>query len=465
MSELSFARDFPAATRDDWLKRVDAVLKGEGSDNLVSRTIEGIAIQPLSGQVDGPRVARSSHAPWSVIQRIDHRAAAKANEQALADLEGGATGLVINIQDAPSARGFGLEDAETRTIARALKDVRLDAIAMRLDAGPNGRQAAQSLAESIRGSAVNPALLDLSFGMDPIGVLAQRGSLDEPWAPGAKLVAETVKDLASEFGGPFVEAAGRVWHDAGAGEVLELAATLATGVAYLRALDALGDDILARAIGVTLSADQDMFATLAKFRAMRLLWSRVNEASGLPDTPLKLHAETSWRMMSARDAHMNILRATAAVFGAGLGGADSITVLPFSLAQGLPNSFARRIARNTQSILIAESNLWHVSDPANGAGAIEELTRSLCEKAWGAFQQIEREGGIAASLESGTMQSRIAVTREKLIAEVRDGKQVIIGTTAYKSPADVEASIEDLAAIYPALAGLAPERLSQGFEA
>ncbi|MGE3831138.1 MAG: methylmalonyl-CoA mutase family protein, partial [Parvibaculaceae bacterium] len=225
MSDLTLAADFPLATQDDWLKRVDAVLKGARfEEKLVSRTIEGIPIQPLAGQVEGPRAARSLHAPWTVMQRIDHRAPGDANVQALADLEGGATGLVIAIQDAPSARGFGLEKADAKTFGRALKDVRLDAIALRLDAGPNGRLAAQSLAELIRGSAVNPALLDLAFGMDPIGVLAQRGALDEPWPARAKLVAETVSDLASEFRGPFVEADGRVWHDAGAGEALELAA-------------------------------------------------------------------------------------------------------------------------------------------------------------------------------------------------------------------------------------------------
>ena len=136
------------------------MLKGAHFDEtLVSRTIEGIAIQPVYGQVDGPRVARDIHAPWTVMQRVDHRSAAKTNEQALADLEGGANGLVLNIQDTPSARGFGLEDATTRTIVRALKDVRIDAIALRLDAGPHGRQAAQSCAEFIRSSAVNPALL------------------------------------------------------------------------------------------------------------------------------------------------------------------------------------------------------------------------------------------------------------------------------------------------------------------
>jgi methylmalonyl-CoA mutase len=161
-------------------------------------------------------------------------------------------------------------------------------------------------------------------------------------------------------------------------------------VAHLRALEDLRDAALSSAIGVTLAADQDMFMTLAKFRAMRILWARILEASALPPSLLALHAETSWRMQAVKDPHTNILRATAAVFGAGLGGASSICVLPFSLAQGLPNGFARRVSRNVQNVLIEESNLWRVADPASGAGYVEQMTRDMCEVAWGVFQRTEQ---------------------------------------------------------------------------
>ena len=186
-----------------------------------------------------------------------------------------------------------------------------------------------------------------------------------------------------------MEADGRTWHELGASEAQELGATLADAVSKLRAMAGLNDAFLVRSVGITLAAGQDMFVTLAKFRAIRLLWSKVLEASGLPQAPLKLHAETSWRMMAKLDPHSNILRATAAVFGAALGGADSITVLPFSLAQGLPNSFARRVARNVQTVLAEEANLWRVADPASGAGYVETLTQGLCETAWTVFQRAE----------------------------------------------------------------------------
>src|SRR5262249_32837404 len=162
-------------------------------------------------------------------------------------------------------------------------------------------------------------------------------------------------------------------------EAQELAFSLAVALAYLRALEAetpLAD--AARMIFFRLVADADQFLTVAKFRALRKLWARVQEACGLAPRPALVAAEAAWRTMTQRDPWVNMLRATMAVFAAGLGGADSITVLPFTAALGLPDRFARRMARNTQLILLEESNLAKVSDPAAGSGVIEDLTAKLC---------------------------------------------------------------------------------------
>ncbi len=138
-----------------------------------------------------------------------------------------------------------------------------------------------------------------------------------------------------------------------------------------------------------LAADADQFLTMAKFRALRKLWARVEEACGLTPKPAFISAETAWRMMTRRDPSVNMLRATIAAFSAGLGGADAISVLPFTAALGLPDCFARRIARNTELILLDESNLAKVADPAAGSGGIEDLTDQMCRAAWTLFQEIE----------------------------------------------------------------------------
>ena len=103
------------------------------------------------------------------------------------------------------------------------------------------------------------------------------------------------------------------------------------------------------------------------------LWARVEAACGLTPKPIAISAETAWRLMTRRDAYVNMLRTTIAVAAAALGGADSIVALPHTAPYGLPDALARRIARNTQLVLLEESNLARVVDPAAGSGAIEAV--------------------------------------------------------------------------------------------
>ena len=161
---------------------------------------------------------------------------------------------------------------------------------------------------------------------------------------------------------------------------------------------------------------------------------------------------------------MNILRATAAVFGAALGGADQITVLPFSLAKGLPDDFARRIARNTQTVLQEEAQLWRVSDPASGSGYVEHLTQSLCDAAWSLFQDIENRGGIVSAIESGYVASRIAEKRNERLARIKGKAETIIGVTHYPPPREAAPAIEDISRRVAAQTGLAAHRLAETFE-
>ena len=247
-----------------------------------------------------------------------------------------------------------------------------------------------------------------------------------PWADIAPLFARMTRTLADDgFRGPFAAADARVIHNAGGSEAQELAYALSVAIAYWRALEAGGVtlDAARRMIFFRMSADADQFMTMAKFRALRKLWARVEEASGLAPQPIFIAAETAWRMMTQRDPYVNMLRVTIATFAAGLGGANAVTVLPFTAALGLPDAFARRVARNTQLVLLEESNLAKVADPAAGSGGIEELTDELCRAAWSLFQEIEKAGGAAAALESGLIQNKVAETRtarEKAIATRRD---------------------------------------------
>ena len=186
-----------------------------------------------------------------------------------------------------------------------------------------------------------------------------------------------------------------------------------------------------RMIFFRLAADADQFLTIAKFRALRKLFARVEQACGLQPEPIFISAETAWRMMTQRDPWVNVLRTTMAAFAAGLGGADSVTVLPFTAALGLPDAFARRLARNTQLILLEEANLAKVADPAAGSGGLEALTQQLCAAAWSLFQEIEAAGGAYAALESGLIQRKVAATRAERESAVARGRDPLTGTSEF----------------------------------
>lgn len=355
---------FPPATDAAWRAKVLKVLKGEDLEERLVSHVDGLRIEPLYGATDGTPVSRGTGESWRIFQRMDHPDPEKAAAQALDDLDNGATGLILVQKNHSASRGFGLLPDN---IAGALRPIPLHKAQVRIEGSDD---LAKAFAAHVASQPLDPSLLPVNFSLN---VTAQAKSLH-----------------AQGFRGPFAGADGRLFHEQGLTDAEELGATLATAVSLLRSLEWLDDAQLAASVGVTLAATQDMFLTLAKFRAMRLLWARFLELCGLPASVLNLHGETAWRMMAMRDPHANMLRAVTAVFGAGLGGASSICVLPLSAAQGLPNAFARRMARNTQIILQQESHLWRPDDPAAGSGYIETLTDRLCEEAWDAFRNCER---------------------------------------------------------------------------
>ncbi|MGI9409757.1 MAG: methylmalonyl-CoA mutase family protein, partial [Hyphomicrobiaceae bacterium] len=289
--------------------------------------------------------------------------------------------------------------------------------------------------------------------------LLRSGNLTTDWASVAARFCEAVSELGRRgFAGGLITCDVRAVHDAGGSEAQELAVGLALGVAYLRAMADNGHDVsrISSDMSWTMAIDADQFLGIAKLRAMRLLWGRIVEASGLEANPIDIHAETAWRMMSRRDAAVNLLRTTMATFTAGIGGADSITVLPYTLPFGLPNAFARRIARNTQTVLLEESNLWRVADPVAGAGAYEAITDELSNAAWAAFQEIEAEGGLLKSLNDGRLQTRITAVRLKRQEKIARRDFELTGTSAFPNLAEVDEETLDVPRRSTDAAGAAP---------
>jgi methylmalonyl-CoA mutase len=451
MVELPLARDFPPADEAAWKALVEHALKGAPFASLRSETYDGIVVEPVYERTrDAPIVpGRAPGKRWQVMQRIDLPDPATANAQILEDLNNGASALTLIFPGAISDYGYALPPT-AEAIARALEGVRLDAgIEIELEFGPPSRHAAGLVADYVGSKGLDPAEISMRFGFDPLGAMAARGFAPRPWDELAQDLMGLILGLAERaFAGPFCVADGRPVHAAGGSEGEELAFTLANAVAYLRAVETAGIALsdARRYIFFRLTADQNQFLTIAKFRALRKLWSHVEEACGLDPKPAFVAAETAWRMMTKRDRHGNIVRGTIAALGAALGGADAVAVLPFSAVLGVPNAFARRIARNTHTILIEEANLHRVADPAAGSGAVEALTDELCTVAWKLFQEIERAGGAADALEAGLIQREIGRVRAMHEANAADRSEPLVGTSDFphltEEPVDILAAPE-----------------------
>ncbi|WP_369184632.1 methylmalonyl-CoA mutase family protein [Streptomyces sp. Y1] len=447
---LPLAAEFPAAHREQWQQLVQGVLRksgaqpedGAAAEQALSTTLpDGLRARPLYTAEDtaaepglpgfppfvrGGRPQGSAATGWDVRQRHNDPDRARTNEAVLADLEHGVSSLWLELG------GDGLPVA---ALSEALTGVYLDLAAVTLDAGPEFADAAQRLFKLYEERAVSPASAAGNLGADPLGLQARTGDTDRT----DTLLAAAV-ELAARCTAEYPQLRALTvdalpYHEAGASPAQELGCSLATGVAYLRALTAAGLSVDA-ALGqleFRYAADADQFLTIAKFRAARRLWARVAEVSGAsPEASAqRQHAVTSQVMMTARDPWVNMLRTTVACLAAGVGGADAVTVLPFDSALGLPDAFARRIARNTQSVLLEESHLARVIDPAGGSWYVEQLSEELAQAGWAWFQEIERAGGQQAALAAGLVGERIAATWAERSVKLAKRREPVTGVSEF----------------------------------
>jgi methylmalonyl-CoA mutase len=471
--DLWLAAAFPPASREDWLKLVRSALKERPFERLTTKTYDGIAMEPLYGRAAGARPIAVRHGAWAVQARVDHPDPAAANAEALHELANGATGLTLVFAGSIGAYSYGLP-GDAASVARVLEGVHLDAIAIELQTAEPTRDAADHVAALVKARSYAPNAVNIRFGHDAIGAHTLTGTLPIPYRELMPRFGEHVASLWRQgFKGRLAAADGRIIHNAGGSEAQELAYTLAVAVAYLRALEATGValDAARGRIEFRLAADTDQFLTIAKLRALRALWGRVEQACGLEPKPAFISAETAWRMMTRRDPWVNMLRTTIAAFSAGIGGADAVSVLPFTSALGLPDRFARRVARNAQLLLLEESNVARVADPAAGSGGIEDLTEKLCRAAWALFQEIEAAGGASTALERGLIQDKVAKVRAEHEAATAHRKDVLTGTSDFPNLSEAPVQVLDARPVligppvaivkYPAIKAI---RLAEPFE-
>jgi methylmalonyl-CoA mutase len=381
---------------------------------LTRTTLDGIGVAPLGTPAltaDVPPPGLPGQAPftrgsaatreldgWDVRTWFADPDADVTAEHVVTDIENGANSLWISVGD-------GAVPADA--LARVLEPVFVDLAPVVVEDPTDPLGAARALDAVIDDKAVDPAP-GTSYGADPIGSLARTvlgvgldGAVTDP------AVAVEVARLAQQRGARGVVVDATAVHDAGASDVQELAYSLLAGAAYLRLLVEAGLDVDAAAdqLDVRLAATDEQFPTIAKLRAARRVWARLLELSGVRESGRgqRQHVVTSRPMMASYDPYVNMLRTCVAAFSAGVGGATSVTVLPFDEPLGLPEPFSRRIARNTSSLLVSESHVARVTDPAGGAHAVEKLTDDLARAAWDLFGELDAvaaEDGLEAALQA-----------------------------------------------------------------
>ncbi|MPY77436.1 MAG: methylmalonyl-CoA mutase [Actinophytocola sp.] len=444
---LTLAADFDDATLSQWRDRVAGVLRKTGAlgadDDvpaperlLASTTYDGIELLPLYTADDAaelPSAGFPGLAPfvrgnrpqgavatgWDTRVRHAGPDAAATADAVVTDLENGANSVWLRL---------GGNALPVNALADVLGGVYADLAPVVLDAGAEYAAAADALLDVFAAKSIASSEAIGSIGADPIGLHAQTGQRQD---------IEPAAELAARIGASHPKLRTIVvdalhYHDAGGSDAQELAASIAAGVAYLRALTAQGLGVAdaAAQIEFRYAATAEQFLTIAKLRAARRLWARVCEASGA-DAAQRQHVVTSSAMLSTRDPWVNMLRGTLACFGAAAGGADAITVQPFDAAIGQSDAFARRIARNTSSILLSESKIAGVIDPAGGSWYVETLTDELARTAWREFQAIEAAGGIDAELASGGIAARLAATWQAREASLATRKDPLTGVSEF----------------------------------
>lgn len=450
----------PPADEAAWRALVAKTLGDKPFESLTKSTVEGLPIAPLYAATDTaagfPARPFDAERPWDLRVLSAQADPAKANAELLADLENGAASVIVKGHASPDA------------LARALKDVIVELAPVSLDAGFLGPKAADALhavAKSSPGARLN-------LHMDPLGAFAEAGASPGPIESHIVSAATVATRHAQIY--PQAQlflASGRVAHEAGAGEALEVAFAASSAIAYAKALVRAGLPVAEAFSRITLglAADGDYFLTLAKLRAARAVFARIATASG-GEAQARIEARSSRRMLTAMDSWTNMIRLTAAGFGAAAGGADSVVLGAFTDALGQPTAFGRRQSRNTQLVLMEEAAVGRVADPAAGSGYIEALTDQIAREAWSRLQAIESAGGIIAALEKGL------VARDVATAIAARGEPKILGVTAFpptdQAPVDVEraapATLDREAARLPGPDGkcpaLKPMRLSEKHE-
>ncbi len=442
-NQLLFS-DFPSISTQEWMDKIVADLKGADFEKkLMWRTTEGFSVRPFYRSEDLEPInylnslpgeypyVRGNHAnsnKWLVRQEIAVNDIAEANKKAIGLLSKGVNSF-----------GFHFSDdslISESNIAALIKGINIEEVEVNFATCSGNKKLAEAVVATFNKAGAKKQNVYGSINHDQLGNLTIKGAscstMDELFGY-TKEVAEIAKDYPN-FQTVTVNA--RHFNNAGATIVQELAFGLSMGAEYLSALvnKGMSIDAAAAAIRFTFGVGSNYFMEIAKFRAARLLWSKIVEAykpSSKEVTKMHIHAETSKWNKTIFDPNVNMLRTQTEAMSAALGGVASLTVLPFDVTFKSADDFSERIARNQQLLLKEESYFDRIVDAAGGSYYIENLTDSIAQEAWKLFLEAEDKGGYLAALKAGFVQQLVkasADTRRKNVATRREN---LLGTNQF----------------------------------
>ncbi len=415
-NKLSFT-EFPKPSLKDWENKITADLKGVDYKTKFNwQTLEGISHLPFySDEKHSGFVSQSENSisnEWDICQKISIDDCSSANTFAKQALVNGASSLYFDLSYSTIS---SLSDLEV-----LLDGIMLEILTIHFSSSISSQKHLSLFEEYIEKNKLSPQTYSFKFNSDPFADGLATG----------KLLSKSDLSTNTIFDSFCINA--KFYGDAGATMVDQLAFALATGNEYL----GLGDspEQTAKSIHFNFAVSSDYFLEMSKLRAFRLLWSQILDAykSGLSiEHPAYIHAETSQINFSLKDPHNNILRTTTEAMAAAIGGANTITVIPFDELYNEENSFSDRVARNIQLILKEEAYFDKVADPGSGSYYIEHLTNQLAEKAWSVFQEIERLGGFHEAIKQGWVQKRVKDAQKARVEASKNGELVLIGVNKH----------------------------------
>jgi methylmalonyl-CoA mutase len=451
---MSLLTEFPEHTYEQWHAAAEALLKGASFEQkLVSKTYEGITIQPIYRREDIAGLEHRKHFPgsaslvrgsqsggfletgWEVSQELKAPTPEALNAIIHEGLNGGQSELNIIVgcgQHDCCTGGVKLDTAAD--VKTALSGVALDAVSTWWQCGPSSSAVAALFIAAAEEMGVSADKLRGGFENDPLADVVVKGGSRMPLATRFDHMAALTDYAAGNAPGlRTISVKGDVYHNSGATATQELGYVIATLVTYIEEMKARGispETAMAKT-RIRLSVGSDYFMEIAKIRAARWLWSKVAAAYGVENSPVHIHASTSKWNKTTYDAHTNMLRVTSEAFAAVVAGVDSLHIGPYDEISGRTDEFSRRIARNLHTILREECGLDRVIDPAGGSSYIEWLTDQIAAKSWEIFQDIENQGGMPAALEAGTVQQAVQDVCKAKLQNIRRRKDKIVGSNMY----------------------------------